>query len=30
MYNDVVSVCSEMYTEHTNALCGQRGEWSEC
>jgi len=30
MYNDVVSVCSEFYTKHTNALYGQRVEWSEC
>jgi len=24
MYREIIAVCSEMHTKHTNTLCGQK------
>jgi hypothetical protein len=26
MYREIIAVCSEIHTEHTNTLCGQNVE----
>jgi len=26
LYREIIAVCSEIYTKHTNALCGQNVE----
>jgi len=27
MYREVIAVCSDIHTEHTNSLCGQNVEF---
>ena len=27
LYREIIAVCSEIHTKHTNTLCGQNGEF---
>ena len=27
LYREIIAVCSEIHTKHTNALCGQKAEF---
>ena len=26
LYKEIIAICSEIHTKHTNTLCGQNGE----
>jgi len=26
LYREIIAVCSQIYTKHTNTVCGQNGE----
>ena len=27
LYREIIAVCSQIHTEHTNTLCGQKAEF---
>ena len=30
LYSEIIAVCSEIHTKHTNTLCGQNVEFFDC